>query len=180
MTPEVIMGRYCSAPEHSSSAAEIKKVIEAKRLKSLPSSRARVRPPFRHAWVPGSGRRRASASIDPPEPAAFMKTLILLCNQAMQSSCSEKTDRRRMAVGHADLRGRQASPAHVAGQRRQQASKRRDPGHPRRSRSPVRHRRSHEELRRRFPGRRHSRRVTPLHPNEMWTHGRDWEAWDPS
>lgn len=45
-----------------------------------------------------------------------------------------------------------------------QASERGDPGHPRRTRPPVRHRRGRNELRRRFPGRRRSSRVTPLHP----------------
>ena len=59
---------------------------------------------------------------------------------------------------------RQARPAHVAGRRRQQASERRDPGDPRRSRPPVRHRGGRKELRRRFPGRRRSSRVTPPHP----------------
>ena len=42
----------------------------------------------------------------------------------------------------ADLRCRQARPGQLAGQRRQQASDRRDPGHSRRTGPPVRYRRS--------------------------------------
>jgi hypothetical protein len=80
-------------------------------------------------------------------------------NTAARTRTSDSPRQRSKHSAH--LRATSQSSADVAGRLRQQASERRDPGHPRGPGPPVRHRRGGQVHRRGFPGPCGGCRVTP-------------------